>query len=44
MVRGLQEGAFTGRAAASLAVFRDLIVTLTEIARAEARLTLIGSD
>ena len=33
VVRGLDERAFSGRAGASLTVFRDLIVTLTEIAR-----------
>src|SRR5207244_180022 len=42
IVRGLQEGAFTGRAAASLAVFRDLIVTLTEIARTDSASIAIG--
>jgi DNA helicase-2/ATP-dependent DNA helicase PcrA len=35
LVRGLAARAFTGRAASSLAVFRDLIVSLTEIARAD---------
>jgi DNA helicase-2/ATP-dependent DNA helicase PcrA len=33
IVRGLEDRAFTPRAAASLAVFRDLIVRLTEVAR-----------
>ena len=42
IVRGLDEGAFSGRAAASLAVFRDLIVTLTEIARADSVSIAIG--
>ena len=37
IVRGLDERAFSGRAAASLTVFRDLIVSLTEIARAGFR-------
>ena len=35
LVRGLESRAFTGRAAASLAVFRDLIVNLTDMARRE---------
>jgi DNA helicase-2/ATP-dependent DNA helicase PcrA len=35
LVRGLEDRAFTGRAAASLAAFRDLIVGLTEMARQE---------
>jgi DNA helicase II / ATP-dependent DNA helicase PcrA len=35
LVRGLDEGAFSGRAAASLTAFRDLIATLTEVARSE---------
>jgi DNA helicase-2/ATP-dependent DNA helicase PcrA len=34
-VRGLDDRAFSGRAAASLSVFRDLIVGLTEISRTE---------
>ena len=42
MVRGLEDRAFTGRAAASLAVFRDLIVTLTEIARQDSVSIAIG--
>ena len=33
IVRGLEDRTFTGRAATSLALFRDLIVGLTEIAR-----------
>ena len=35
LVRGLDSRAFTGRAAASLTAFRDLIVNLTEMARRE---------
>jgi DNA helicase-2/ATP-dependent DNA helicase PcrA len=42
VVRGLEEGSFTGRAAASLTAFRDLIVTLTEIARADSVSIAIG--
>src|SRR5213593_1836235 len=42
IVRGLEDRAFTGRAAASLAAFRDLIVTLTEIARADSVSIAIG--
>ncbi len=42
IVRGLDERSFTGRAAASLAVFRDLIVTLAEVARREPVSTAIG--
>jgi DNA helicase-2/ATP-dependent DNA helicase PcrA len=42
LVRGLAERAFTGRAAASLAVFRDLIVSLTEIARQDPVSIAIG--
>ncbi len=42
IVRGLEDRAFTGRAAASLAVFRDLIVSLTEIARQEPVSIAIG--
>jgi DNA helicase-2/ATP-dependent DNA helicase PcrA len=42
IVRGLDERAFTGRAAASLAVFRDLLVTLTDVARAETVSIAIG--
>jgi DNA helicase-2/ATP-dependent DNA helicase PcrA len=42
IVRGLDEGAFGARAAASLAAFRDLVVTLTEIARDEPVSTAIG--
>jgi DNA helicase-2/ATP-dependent DNA helicase PcrA len=42
IVRGLDERIFPARAAASLAVFRDLIVTLTEIARLEPVSIAIG--
>ena len=42
LVRGLEDRAFTGRAAASLAAFRDLIVTLTEMARRESVSIAIG--
>jgi DNA helicase-2/ATP-dependent DNA helicase PcrA len=35
IVRGLEDRTFTGRAATSLAVFRDLIVSLTDVARRE---------
>jgi DNA helicase-2/ATP-dependent DNA helicase PcrA len=42
VVRGLDQRAFTGRAAASLAVFRDLIVTLTDIARQDSVSIAIG--
>ena len=42
VVRGLEQRAFSGRAAASLAVFRDLIVTLTEVARRESASIAIG--
>jgi DNA helicase-2/ATP-dependent DNA helicase PcrA len=42
LVRGLAERVFTGRAAASLAVFRDLIVSLTEIARQDPVSIAIG--
>jgi DNA helicase-2/ATP-dependent DNA helicase PcrA len=42
LVRGLDEQAFTGRAATSLAVFRDLIVSLTEIARQDSVSIAIG--
>ena len=41
-MRGLDDRAFTGRAAASLAAFRDLIVKLTEIARQESVSIAIG--
>jgi DNA helicase-2/ATP-dependent DNA helicase PcrA len=42
LVRGLDDRAFTGRAAASLAAFRDLIVKLTDVARQEAVSIAIG--
>ena len=42
LVRGLDERQFTGRAAASLAAFRDLIVKLTEVARQEPVSIAIG--
>jgi len=42
IVRGLDQRVFTGRAAASLTVFRDLIVTLTEIARQDSVSIAIG--
>src|SRR4051794_24316375 len=42
LVRGLEDRAFTGRAAASLAAFRDLIVSLTDMARRESLSIAIG--
>jgi DNA helicase-2/ATP-dependent DNA helicase PcrA len=42
LVRGLEDRAFSGRAAASLAVFRDLIVNLTEVARHDSVSIAIG--
>ena len=42
IVRGLEERAFSGRAAASLTAFRDLIVRLTEVARQEPVSIAIG--
>jgi DNA helicase-2/ATP-dependent DNA helicase PcrA len=42
IVRGLEERAFTGRAAVSLATFRDLIVRLTDVARQEPVSIAIG--
>ncbi|MGE5244224.1 MAG: ATP-dependent helicase [Betaproteobacteria bacterium] len=42
IVRGLDERAFTARATASLAAFRDLIVTLADVARREPSSTAIG--
>jgi DNA helicase-2/ATP-dependent DNA helicase PcrA len=42
LVRGLEDRAFTGRAAASLAAFRDLIVGLTEMVRRESVSIAIG--
>jgi DNA helicase-2/ATP-dependent DNA helicase PcrA len=42
LVRGLDGRAFSGRAAASLAAFRDLIVALTDMARREPVSIAIG--
>jgi DNA helicase-2/ATP-dependent DNA helicase PcrA len=42
IVGGLEERAFNGRAAASLSVFRDLMLALTEIARMNAVSIAIG--
>jgi DNA helicase-2/ATP-dependent DNA helicase PcrA len=42
LVRGLEEGAFPSRAAASLAAFRDLMISLTDMARREAVSIAIG--
>jgi len=42
LVRGLEARRFPARAAASLAVFRDLIVKLTEVARQESVSIAIG--
>ena len=42
IVRGLERRNFTGRAVASLTVFRDLIVTLTDIARQDSVSITIG--
>jgi ATP-dependent DNA helicase UvrD/PcrA len=42
LVRGLDERTLTGRAATSVAVFRDLIVSLTEIARQDSVSIAIG--
>jgi DNA helicase-2/ATP-dependent DNA helicase PcrA len=42
IVRGLEEKAFPGRAAASLTAFRDLIVRLTDVARQESVSTAMG--
>jgi DNA helicase-2/ATP-dependent DNA helicase PcrA len=42
LVRGLEERAFSGRAAASLTAFRDLIVRLTDVARQESVSIAIG--
>jgi DNA helicase-2/ATP-dependent DNA helicase PcrA len=42
VVRGLEERAFPNRASQSLAVFRDLIVQLTEVARTEPVSFAIG--
>src|SRR3954469_9331465 len=42
LVRGLEDRAFTGRAAAALAAFRDLIVSLSGMARRESVSIAIG--
>ena len=42
VVHGLRERAFTGRAASSLATFRDLIVTLSDMARQDSVADTIG--
>jgi DNA helicase-2/ATP-dependent DNA helicase PcrA len=42
IVRGLRDGGFTGRAAASLAAFRDLLVSLTDMTRRESVSIAIG--
>src|SRR5216684_1848637 len=42
LVRGLERRSFTGRAQASLAVFRDLIVSLTAVARQDSVSIAIG--
>jgi DNA helicase-2/ATP-dependent DNA helicase PcrA len=42
IVHGLDDGSFTGRARTSLIVFRDLILTLTDIARTDAVSIAIG--
>ena len=42
LVRGLDEGAFPSRAAASLTAFRDLMISLTAMARREAVSIAIG--
>src|SRR5436190_13409200 len=42
LVRGLDERTLTGRAASSVAVFRDLIVSLTDIARQDSVSIAIG--
>src|SRR5207249_803938 len=42
LLRGLDEGAFPNRAAASLTAFRDLLVSLTDMARREAVSIAIG--
>src|SRR3954467_5769120 len=42
LVRGLEDRAFTGRAATSLAAFRDLIVSLTDMTRRESLSIAIG--
>ena len=42
LLRGLEENSFPGRAAASLTVFRDLVISLTGMARREAVSIAIG--
>src|SRR5204862_8252536 len=42
LVRGLEESAFPNRATASLTVFRDLVVSLTEVGRKESVSIAIG--
>jgi DNA helicase-2/ATP-dependent DNA helicase PcrA len=42
LVRGLEQRAFSGRAAAALTAFRDLIVSLTDIARQDSVSIAIG--
>ncbi len=42
IVRGLEDRAFSGRAAASLGVFRDLILNLTDVARQDPVSIAIG--
>jgi DNA helicase-2/ATP-dependent DNA helicase PcrA len=42
LVRGLEDRVFASRAAASITTFRDLIVTLTEVARSEPVSIAIG--
>ena len=42
LLRGLEEGAFPSRAAASLMAFRDLMISLTDMARREAVSIAIG--
>jgi DNA helicase-2/ATP-dependent DNA helicase PcrA len=42
VVRGLERRAFPGRAAAALTTFRDLIVTLTDVARQDSVSIAIG--
>jgi ATP-dependent DNA helicase UvrD/PcrA len=42
VLRGLEDGGFTGRATASLTVFRDLMVNVTDMARTESVSIAIG--
>src|SRR5205809_483627 len=42
LLAGLEERRFTGRAAAALAVFRDLVISLTDIARHDSVSITIG--